>query len=182
MASVLNRSLATASLASLPSSSSFLLRNSNRNRVLNLTTAFVPQNGLRKHFSSSGLKWKYERRNHRFALRCEATAVAKKEAADTSGEKFENQAEIDKRAYTGKPIITLPAIYLFVSFSFTFSSLHYYDHYIVSTRLCKVVTNSCEDARQSIRRARQKAMDTAKKLYSHAPKDDVKKIGEGSEF
>ncbi|KAL4643539.1 hypothetical protein ACB092_02G099900 [Castanea dentata] len=94
MASVLNRSLATASLASLPSSSSFLLRNSNRNRVLNLTTAFVPQNGLRKHFSSSGLKWKYERRNHRFALRCEATAVAKKEAADTSGEKFENQAEV----------------------------------------------------------------------------------------
>ena len=44
--------------------------------------------------------------------------------------------QIDKRAYTGKPIITLPAIYLFVSFSFTFSSLHYYDHYIVSTRLC----------------------------------------------
>nr|XP_023896661.1 uncharacterized protein LOC112008562 [Quercus suber] len=42
--------------------------------------------------------------------------------------------------------------------------------------VCKVVTNSCEDARQSIRRARQKAMDTAKKLYSHAPKDDVKKL------
>ncbi|KAL4653161.1 hypothetical protein ACB092_01G282900 [Castanea dentata] len=42
--------------------------------------------------------------------------------------------------------------------------------------VCKVVTKSCEDARQSIRRARQKAMDTAKKLYSHAPKDDVKKL------
>ena len=38
--------------------------------------------------------------------------------------------QIDKRAYTGKPIITLPAIYLFVSFSFTFSTLHYYDHNI----------------------------------------------------
>ena len=38
--------------------------------------------------------------------------------------------QIDKRVYTGKPIITLPAIYLFVSFSFTFSSLHYYDHNI----------------------------------------------------
>ncbi|KAL4651029.1 hypothetical protein ACB092_01G129100 [Castanea dentata] len=113
MALVLSRSLTTASIASLPSSSSFLLRNSNRNRVLNLTTAFVPQNGLKKRFSSSGLKWKYERRNHRFALQCEVAAMAKKEAADTSDEKFEYQAE---------------------------------------------------------------AMDTAKKLYSHAPKDDVKKL------
>ncbi|KAG2714811.1 hypothetical protein I3843_03G048600 [Carya illinoinensis] len=42
--------------------------------------------------------------------------------------------------------------------------------------VCKVVTKSCEDARQSIRRARQKAMDTVKKLYSHAPKDDLKKL------
>lgn len=42
--------------------------------------------------------------------------------------------------------------------------------------VCKVVAKSCEDARQSIRRARQKAMDTVKKLYSHAPKDDVKKL------
>ncbi|XP_075659871.1 heat shock protein 90-5, chloroplastic [Castanea sativa] len=99
MAPVLSRSLATASLASLPSSSSFLLRNSNKNRVLNLTTAFVPQNDLRKRFpsSSSGLKWKYERRNHRFELRCEAAAVAEKEAADdTSGEKFEYQAEVSR--------------------------------------------------------------------------------------
>ncbi|KAL4598079.1 hypothetical protein ACB092_11G033100 [Castanea dentata] len=94
MAPVLSRSLATASLASLPSTSSFLLRNSNTNRVLNLTTAFVPQNGLRKHFSSSGLKWKYERRNHQFALRCEAAAVAEKEAADTPGENFEYQAKV----------------------------------------------------------------------------------------
>ncbi|XP_075647080.1 heat shock protein 90-5, chloroplastic-like isoform X2 [Castanea sativa] len=93
MASVLSRSLATASLASLPSTSSFLLRNSNKNRVLNLTTAFVPQNGLRKCFSSSGLKWKYERRNHQFALWCEAAVVAEKEAADTPCENFEYQAE-----------------------------------------------------------------------------------------
>uniref|UniRef100_A0A2N9G8K3 Ribosome-recycling factor, chloroplastic n=1 Tax=Fagus sylvatica TaxID=28930 RepID=A0A2N9G8K3_FAGSY len=42
--------------------------------------------------------------------------------------------------------------------------------------VCKVVTKSCEDARQSIRRARQKGMDTVKKLYSHAPKDDLKKL------
>ncbi|KAF3949279.1 hypothetical protein CMV_024836 [Castanea mollissima] len=98
MAPVLSRSLATASLASLPSSSFFLLRNSNKNRVSNLTTAFVPQNDLRKRFPSSpGLKWKYERRNHRFELRCEAAAVAEKEAADdTSGEKFEYQAEVSR--------------------------------------------------------------------------------------
>lgn len=42
--------------------------------------------------------------------------------------------------------------------------------------VCKVVAKSCEDARQSVRRARQKAMDNVKKLYSHAPKDDIKKL------
>jgi heat shock protein beta len=99
MAPVLSRSLATASLASLPSSSSFpfSVRNINSNRVLNLTSAFLPQNGLRnrKGFNSStGLSWKFERRNHRFGLRCEAAAVAEKEAADTSGENFEYQAEV----------------------------------------------------------------------------------------
>nr|POE92100.1 hypothetical protein CFP56_29644 [Quercus suber] len=41
--------------------------------------------------------------------------------------------------------------------------------------VCKVVTNSCEDARQNFLLVLQ-AMDTAKKLYSHAPKDDVKKL------
>ncbi|KAM3711528.1 hypothetical protein ACJW31_01G114800 [Castanea mollissima] len=46
----------------------------------------------------------------------------------------------------------------------------------LSTKLRLCVTNSCEDARQSIRMARQNAMDMAKKLYSHAPKDDVKKL------
>ncbi|GLT54704.1 hypothetical protein SLA2020_278830 [Shorea laevis] len=45
--------------------------------------------------------------------------------------------------------------------------------------MCKVVAKSCEDSRQSIRRARQKAMDTVKKLYAHAPKDDMKKLEKG---
>ncbi|XP_028760667.1 uncharacterized protein LOC114719356 isoform X1 [Neltuma alba] len=40
----------------------------------------------------------------------------------------------------------------------------------------KLVTKSCEDARQSIRRARQKAMDAIKKLYSSLPKDDIKRL------
>ncbi|PON95312.1 Ribosome recycling factor [Trema orientale] len=42
--------------------------------------------------------------------------------------------------------------------------------------VCKVVMKSCEDARQSIRRARQKAMDTTKKLQSSYPKDDLKRL------
>ncbi|XP_045800589.1 ribosome-recycling factor-like isoform X3 [Trifolium pratense] len=40
----------------------------------------------------------------------------------------------------------------------------------------KLVTKSCEDTRQSIRRARQKAMDAIKKLNSSLPKDDIKRL------
>lgn len=91
MAPVLSRGLATASLASLPSSSPFSVRNSNR--VLNLRSAFVPQNGPRKGFYCAGLKWRLERRNSLIDVRCEA-AVAEKEASETSGEKYEYQAEV----------------------------------------------------------------------------------------
>ncbi|KAK9925482.1 hypothetical protein M0R45_033805 [Rubus argutus] len=42
--------------------------------------------------------------------------------------------------------------------------------------ICKVVNKSCEDGRQSIRRGRQKAMDTIKKLYSSYPKDNLKRL------
>ncbi|KAJ7970685.1 ribosome-recycling factor [Quillaja saponaria] len=42
--------------------------------------------------------------------------------------------------------------------------------------MSKLVAKSCEDARQSIRRARQKAMDSIKKLYSSLPKDDIKRL------
>lgn len=42
--------------------------------------------------------------------------------------------------------------------------------------MCKVVAKSCEDCRQSIRRARQKAMDTVKKAGSSFAKDDAKKL------
>ncbi|KAJ6902900.1 heat shock family protein [Populus alba x Populus x berolinensis] len=92
MAPVLSRSLATyASLISLPSS----IRHPN-NKVLNLRSVFLPQNnGLKKEFSCSGLKWKLEKRNDRISVRCEA-AVAEKEATDTSGEKFEYQAEVSR--------------------------------------------------------------------------------------
>ncbi|CAJ1978030.1 unnamed protein product [Sphenostylis stenocarpa] len=42
--------------------------------------------------------------------------------------------------------------------------------------MTKLVAKSCEDARQSIRRARQKAMDAIKKLNSSLPKDDIKRL------
>ncbi|XP_070683465.1 LOW QUALITY PROTEIN: uncharacterized protein [Malus domestica] len=41
--------------------------------------------------------------------------------------------------------------------------------------ICKVVTKSSEDGKQSIRRARQKAMDTIKKLTKNYSKDDLKR-------
>ncbi|KAH8496329.1 hypothetical protein H0E87_019186 [Populus deltoides] len=92
MAPVLSRSLATsASLISLSSS----IRHPN-NKVFNLRGVFLPQNnGLRKGFSCSGLKWKPEKRSDRVSVRCKA-AVAEKESTDTSGEKFEYQAEVSR--------------------------------------------------------------------------------------
>ncbi|KAJ8479151.1 hypothetical protein OPV22_022878 [Ensete ventricosum] len=42
--------------------------------------------------------------------------------------------------------------------------------------LCKVVTKSSEDVKQSIRRARQKAQDSIKKVAAGFPKDDIKRL------
>ncbi|XP_077237658.1 chaperone protein htpG family protein [Tasmannia lanceolata] len=97
MAPVLSRSLGSASIASIhfssSSSSSSSLKN---NRVLKFGTSFLPQSFLRRtRFSTSGLKWKLERTQNRTAVRCEA-AVAEKEASETSGEKFEYQAEVSR--------------------------------------------------------------------------------------
>ncbi|GLT34558.1 hypothetical protein SLA2020_090670 [Shorea laevis] len=93
MAPVLSRSLATASLAAIPSSTPFSLENPKK--LFNLRSAFLPLNGPRKGFSCSGLRWKLEKRNDRIVVRCEA-AVADKEAEETSGEKFEYQAEVSR--------------------------------------------------------------------------------------
>ncbi|GLT91692.1 hypothetical protein SLE2022_095680 [Rubroshorea leprosula] len=93
MAPVLSRSLATASLAGTPSSRPFSLKNPKK--LFNLRGAFLPLNGPRKGFSCSGLRWKLEKRNDRIVVRCEA-AVADKEAEETSGEKFEYQAEVSR--------------------------------------------------------------------------------------
>lgn len=94
MAPVLSRSLATPSLASLPSSSPSIRRNNNQ-RAFTLTSAFVPQNGLaRNGFSCAGLKWKLHKRNNKMAVRCDAAVAEKEEATDAPGEKFEYQAEV----------------------------------------------------------------------------------------
>nr|AKM76781.1 ribosome recycling factor [Geranium incanum] len=42
--------------------------------------------------------------------------------------------------------------------------------------MCKVVSKSSEDVKQSVRRARQKALDTIKKAGSSLPKDSVKRL------
>ncbi|CAH8385721.1 unnamed protein product [Eruca vesicaria subsp. sativa] len=42
--------------------------------------------------------------------------------------------------------------------------------------MCKIVTKSSEVVKQSIRRARQKALDTVKKAASGLPKDEVKRL------
>lgn len=95
MAPVISRSVtASASVASsLPHSSSFSLKTNNK--ALNLRSAFLPQIGTRSNsFSCSGLKWKLERSESRVVVRCEAAAVAEKEAPESSGEKHEYQAEV----------------------------------------------------------------------------------------
>lgn len=96
MAPVLSRSMATASLASLPSSSPFAPTRSSSA----LRSAFLPpQPARRKCFSSAAaLKWKNNdrRRNGgRLSVRCDA-AVAEKEEA--TGEKFEYQAEVSSES------------------------------------------------------------------------------------
>ncbi|XP_050221462.1 heat shock protein 90-5, chloroplastic [Mercurialis annua] len=96
MAPVLSRTLASASLVSLPSSTPFSLKHAKK--PLNLRSLFLPSNtnsALRKGISCSDLKWKLDQRNNRTGVRCEA-AVAEKEASDTSGEKFEYQAEVSR--------------------------------------------------------------------------------------
>ncbi|KAF8389878.1 hypothetical protein HHK36_024396 [Tetracentron sinense] len=91
MAPVLSRFSASASsVASFPP---FSVKNNTK--FLKLRTAFLPQSVLSNGFSCGGLKWKFERRESRMNVRCE-TAVAEKEAADISGEKFEYQAEVSR--------------------------------------------------------------------------------------
>ncbi|KAF5178526.1 Chaperone protein htpg [Thalictrum thalictroides] len=94
MAPVLSRSLTSASIANLPSL--FSLK-TNRNGVVKFRNSFTTQNVFRNGLSSSGLKWKLEKREHQLAVRCEA-AVAEPEVAPEvpQGDKYEYQAEVSR--------------------------------------------------------------------------------------
>ncbi|XP_010528014.1 PREDICTED: heat shock protein 90-5, chloroplastic isoform X2 [Tarenaya hassleriana] len=93
MAPALSRSLYTGPLTSLPLTSASSLRN--RIRVSNLRSAFVPRSVLRTGVSCNGSRLNPGKRCTRLAVRCDA-AVAEKETAGASGEKFEYQAEVSR--------------------------------------------------------------------------------------
>ncbi|KVH97535.1 Heat shock protein Hsp90, partial [Cynara cardunculus var. scolymus] len=96
MAPVLSRSLTHASVASLPYSPLLSSKTNTQNR-LSLRSAFLHQNGLKTNsFSCSGLRWKVDKRGSSVVVRCEASAVAEKEAPEASGEKHEYQAEVSR--------------------------------------------------------------------------------------
>ncbi|XP_047310073.1 heat shock protein 90-5, chloroplastic [Impatiens glandulifera] len=96
MAPALTRSLTSASVASFAPSSSFSLKDSNR--LLNFRlSSFCPGNGVRNSFSRSAIRWKLPREERKVVVRCESgSAVAEKEASDTSGERHEYQAEVSR--------------------------------------------------------------------------------------
>lgn len=91
MAPVLSRSMTSASLASLPSSS-FTLKNTH-NKVLNLSSTFCPHNKLSRNCPKFSISKKNQRKPSKLSVRCDA-AVAEQEAPEASGEKFEYQAEV----------------------------------------------------------------------------------------
>ncbi|KAL0430030.1 UNVERIFIED_CONTAM: Heat shock protein 90-5, chloroplastic [Sesamum radiatum] len=96
MAPVLSRSLASASVAAVPYTGPFCVRNSGKSNKGLLRSAFLPRNGLKNSFSRSGLEWKLERRQSGVVVRCEAAAVAEKEAPEGAGETYEYQAEVSR--------------------------------------------------------------------------------------
>lgn len=90
MAPVLSRSLASASIASLPS---FTSLKGNKNGILRFKNSILPQNfGV----SCNGLKWKVEKREHKVGLRCEAAVAEPEVTEDSPGEKYEYQAEVSR--------------------------------------------------------------------------------------
>ncbi|OVA15421.1 Heat shock protein Hsp90 family [Macleaya cordata] len=95
MAPVLSRTFSASASASIASLPSFSLKHNNT-RALKFQTSFLPQNILRNRLlSGSSLKWTLNKRDSRTSIKCEA-AVAEKEVVETSGEKFEYQAEVSR--------------------------------------------------------------------------------------
>ena len=93
MAPVLSRSLASVSLAPLPSSSPSFAHHKTHHKALNLSSSFFPQNKLPRNWAKCKLDMKFQIRPNKFNVRCEA-AVAEQEAPEASGEKFQYQAEV----------------------------------------------------------------------------------------
>lgn len=96
MAPVLSRSLASAAMAVTPNMTSFSIQSGAKSNRALLKSAFLPKSGLKNAFLRSGLEWKVERRPSGVVVRCDASAVAEKEAApESSGETYEYQAEVN---------------------------------------------------------------------------------------
>ncbi|KAL3367786.1 hypothetical protein AABB24_008911 [Solanum stoloniferum] len=95
MAPVVSRSLTSSPMASVPYSPSFVLGSGSTNRVC-LKSTFLPRNNIKNGFLQSGLRWKQDKRDVGVVVRCEASAVADKEASETSGETHEYQAEVSR--------------------------------------------------------------------------------------
>ncbi|KAL3336601.1 hypothetical protein AABB24_029317 [Solanum stoloniferum] len=95
MAPVVSRSLTSSPMASVPYSPSFVLGSGSTSRVC-LKSTFLPRNNIKNGFLQSGLRWKQDKRDVGVVVRCEASAVAEKEASETSGETHEYQAEVSR--------------------------------------------------------------------------------------
>ncbi|CAI9096397.1 OLC1v1032540C1 [Oldenlandia corymbosa var. corymbosa] len=98
MAPVLSRSVASASVASVPYQKTSFSVNSARNGLGLLGSSFLPRNGLRSsNLGKSGLRWRLEKTESRVVVKCEGgAAVAEKEATETPGETHEYQAEVSR--------------------------------------------------------------------------------------
>ncbi|KAF3663961.1 putative alpha/beta hydrolase domain-containing protein 17C-like [Capsicum annuum] len=97
MAPVVSRSLISASMASVPYSSSFVLGSGSTKRVCLKSSFLVRNNNIKNGFLQSGLKWKQDKREiGGVVVRCEASAVAEKESTESSGETHEYQAEVSR--------------------------------------------------------------------------------------
>ncbi|XP_047961013.1 heat shock protein 90-5, chloroplastic-like [Salvia hispanica] len=96
MAPVLSRSLASAAMAVTPNMSSFSIKSGGKSNRGFLRSAFLPNCGLKNTFLRRGVEWKVEGQRSGVVVRCEAAAVAEKEAPESSAETFEYQAEVSR--------------------------------------------------------------------------------------
>ncbi|KAL6538841.1 hypothetical protein OROMI_025167 [Orobanche minor] len=96
MAPVVSRSLAGAAVTAIPRTPPFSVKSSCKIGGGLFGSVFLPRNGSKNTFSRSGLEWKLERKESRVVVRCEAAAVAEKEAPQTDGETYEYQAEVSR--------------------------------------------------------------------------------------